>query len=279
LISIKDLRGLRKKLNTSQSLKLMGLIMIALAPGLFLFASSSPAKLVVANRTTFPAISPASHTSLAVDGSASGFCNHDTNSCFASLSTSRTNDVLLAYTVEDLNLQTSCIFSVTDSAGLPWASRTGIVFGNGGRDQIQEFWVKSTGVLSSDVITETISGCASVQFGGEYNGVMIFAVSGTDFSNPFDPNSSLPGNANGSGTQASVSVSTSNHSDMIVGATRFGGNTATPGNGFTLVTSMDQGQDAIEYALVHQRANNLPVTFSGSTSNVWLEIADALHSA
>jgi hypothetical protein len=162
---------------------------------------------------------------------------------------------------------------------LPWASRTGIVFGNGGRDQIQEFWVKSEGVLSSDIITEAISGCASVQFGGEYNGVMIFAISGSNFSNPFDPNFSLPASANGSGTQASVTVSTSDHNDIVVGATRFGGNTAMPGNGFTLVTSMDQGQDAIEFAVVHPLANNLPVTFSGSTFNIWLEIADALHSA
>jgi hypothetical protein len=183
----------------------------------------------------------------------------------------------VAYAVEDLDLQASCTFSISDSAGLPWAGRTGIVFGNGGRDQIQEFWVKSEGVLSSNIITETISGCASVQFGGEYNGVMIFAISRTHFSNPFDPNSSLPASANGFGALASVNVSTSDHSDIIVGATRFGGNTAVPGSGFTLVTSMDQGQDAIEYAIVHPEANNLPVTFSGSTVNIWLEIADVLH--
>src|SRR4029077_20278989 len=108
---------------------------------------------------------------------------------------------------------------------------------------------------------------------------MIFAISGTNFANPFDPNTSLPSTANGSGTQASVSVSTSDRNDIVIGSTRFGGNTAIPGNGFTLVTSMDQGQDAIEYAMVHRPAGNLPVTFSGSTSNIWLEIADALQSA
>ncbi len=276
MISTKNLKSLRKKLDASRYWKLAGLIMIALAPGVLLFPNSSPARFSVASATSFPPISPTVRVTLAVDGSSAGFCGHNTNSCSTTISTTRTNDVLLAFAVEDLDLQTSCTFSVSDSASLPWASRTGIVFGNGGRDQIQEFWVTSAGVLTSDVVNETISGCASVQFGGEYNGLMILAVSGAAVNSPFDPNSSLPGSAAGSGTQASVSVSTSDHPfDIIVGATRFGGNTAMPGTGFT----MDQGQDAIEYIVVRHPANNLSVAFSGSTFNIWLEIADALHSA
>ena len=95
---------------------------------------------------------------LAVDGSAASFCSHSTNSCQASLTTSHGNDIIIVYTLEQLDLQTSCTFSVSDTAGLFWTARSAVVWGNGGRDQIQEFYAKSTSPLSSDTITEWILG-------------------------------------------------------------------------------------------------------------------------
>jgi len=91
---------------------------------------------------------------LAIDGSAGAWCGHDTNSCSTSFSTSRANDIVIVYTLEALDLKTNCTFSVSDTAGLLWTARSAVVWGNGGRDQIQEFYAKSTSPLSSDTITE-----------------------------------------------------------------------------------------------------------------------------
>jgi len=111
---------------------------------------------------------------LAIDGSASAWCGHSTNSCTAFLATSSPSDIIIVYAIEALDLQTSCTFSVSDAAGLSWVARTGVVFGNNGRDQLQEFFAKSLNPLGAggDAITESISGCASTQYGGEYNGFM-----------------------------------------------------------------------------------------------------------
>src|SRR5438094_394742 len=169
-----------------------------------------------------------STSKLAVDGSALGSCSNSTNHCSATLTTSFGNDVLIVYTNEALDLQTSCTFSVSDTAGLTWTARSGVVFGNGGRNQIQEFYAKSSNPLSSDTITESISGC-----GNEYNGLVVFAVSGANFNSPFDSNTSLPGTANGNGNTAAVSISTSNANDMIIGGSQFGANGIAAGSGFT----------------------------------------------
>src|SRR5690348_255587 len=49
-------------------------------------------------------------TGLAIDGSGTGWCGHNTNSCTANLTTSHGNDLIVVYTTEALDLQTSCIF-------------------------------------------------------------------------------------------------------------------------------------------------------------------------
>src|SRR5438093_9444259 len=114
-------------------------------------------------------------TSLGIDGSAIGSCSNATTSCPATLSTSNSNDILIAFTSETLDLQTSCSFGVSDTAGLTWIARSPVVFGRNNRDQIQEWWAKSPGVLSSDTITESISGC-----GTNYNELQVFGISGAN---------------------------------------------------------------------------------------------------
>jgi len=212
---------------------------------------------------------------LAVDGSVSAWCGHSTNSCAASLTTSSAYDIIIVYTMEALDLQSSCTFSVSDIAGLSWTARTAVVFGNNGRDQLQEFYAKSSSALSSDTITESISGCASTQYGGEYNGFMAFGVSGTSFNSPFDPNISLPGTASGNSNTPTKSVSTTNANDMIIGAARLGG--LTSGSGFTRIVYADGTNDLTEYKIVSSAVTNLAVAFSGNTG-YWEEIADALQA-
>src|SRR5436190_1426823 len=80
------------------------------------------------------------------------------------------------------------------------------VFGRNNHDQLQEWWAKSSGVLTSDSITESISGC-----GPNYNGLQVFAISGANVNSPFDPNSALPGTGSdgSSGQQSLTSASIS----------------------------------------------------------------------
>src|SRR5207249_7498071 len=92
---------------------------------------------------------------LGIDSSAEAICGHNTNSCSATLSTLHGSDLVIVYTMEVLDLQTSCNFSVNDTAGLFWTLRGSVSGRNDGttgsdRDQVAEFWAVSPSVLSSD---------------------------------------------------------------------------------------------------------------------------------
>jgi hypothetical protein len=216
-------------------------------------------------------------STLSIDGTASAFCGHNTNSCQTVFSTSRNNDIALVYTYEALDLQPVCTFGVTDTAGLTWHFRAGVAGRNDGwynptpRDQLGEFWASSTGVLTSDTITESISGCASTQYGGEYNGLQVFGISGANINNPFDPNTSLPGTANNYSNTPSVTMSTTNPNDMIIAIaqqTSYG--VLTPGPGFI------GGPSNTEYEFATSAVTNFPVTFGDNYVWYWEEIADAI---
>src|SRR5207249_9411001 len=53
-----------------------------------------------------------------IDASAVAGCGHNTNSCSTTFSTLHGYDLIIVYTMESLDLQTSCNFSVNDTAGL-----------------------------------------------------------------------------------------------------------------------------------------------------------------
>ncbi|TMI30443.1 hypothetical protein E6H28_05590 [Candidatus Bathyarchaeota archaeon] len=228
-------------------------------------------------------VSPAAG-SLGIDASAEAGCGHDTNSCSATLSTLHGYDLIIVYAIESLDLQTSCNFSVNDTAGLYWTLRGSASGRNDGttgsnRDQIAEFWAASPGVLSNDIITERISGCASIEYGGEYNDLIVVAVSGANLSNPFDPNNSLPGSANGYSNTPSMTLSTSNSQDMIISAaqqTSYG--TLTPGPGFTQIFLNGAGL-AVEYQTANSPQTNLTITYVDDTTWYWEIIGDAVQAA
>src|SRR6267143_368932 len=216
-------------------------------------------------------------TSLGIDGSNIAGCSNATASCSTSLSTTKSNDVIIVFASETLDVQTSCTFGVSDAAGLTWIVRSPVVFGRNNRDQLQEWWTRSTNVLTSDSITESISGC-----GTNYNGLQVFAISGANVNSPFDPNSALPGTGgDGSGGQqslTSVSISTSNPTDMVFAGVQHGtGAVANPGSGFTSIIST--GGYGAEYKITSASLSNSAVTFSFSVSSYWQMIADAIVPA
>ncbi len=215
---------------------------------------------------------------LTLDGSAQGFCSNTTSSCSTTLTTTRPNDIIIAFAFEALDLQTSCTFSISDTAGLSWQTRSGVAFGRyqGGRyrDQLQEFWARSPGVLSSVTITESISGC-----GNNYNGLQVFAISGANFDSPFDPASGLPASASGYGTGTSVTLSTSNPNVFVFAAVQHGSPPVpTPQPGFTIITSTGGWSAATEYKVVDSVLTNFAVTFGDTATDYWEEIADAVQA-
>jgi hypothetical protein len=209
---------------------------------------------------------------LAVDGSAVAGCSNTTSTCSVSVTTQHGEDIIIAFPAETLDLQTSCAFNISDTIGLAWAARSGIVYGRGGRDELQEFWARSLNPLSSDEITESIIGC-----GDNYNSLMVFAISGANFNNPFDPNLSLPATASSISGNTSVYVSTSNPTDMIFSGLFHGSlSSPTAGSGFTIVTSV--GTMGTEYQITGSAKTDEPVAFNDSATDYWEQIADAVQS-
>lgn len=243
----------------------------------------SPVSLAYSQILSNPS-SPKPHVGIAIDGSAIQGCGHNTNSCSTLLSTSQSNDIIIVSTTEALDLQTVCAFSVRDSAGLSWTLRASVSGRNDGttgsnRDQAAEFYAKSTVPLTSDNITESISGCASIQYGGEYNGLLAFGVSGANFNTPFDPNLTLPATANSYSNHPAVQVATSNHRDMIIGTvlqSSFPNLTAGPS--FTLINT-GGGFSLTEYSITSGRVSNFSVSATDTATWYWELIGDAIQSA
>src|SRR5438309_4895573 len=179
------------------------------------------AAMIVPSLVRQPAFASSGSSGLAIDGSAIAACSNATSSCSATLTTSNTNDVIIVFTSETLDLQTSCTFSVSDTAALSWAARSSVVFGRGGRDQLQEFWAKTTGTLSSDSITESISGC-----GTNYNGLQVFGIAWANFNSPFDLSTGVQGTgsdtASGQLATTSTTISNANQNDMIFAGVQHG---------------------------------------------------------
>ena len=228
--------------------------------------------------TDYPTNSPGQPQ---IDGSAIAECSNLTQSCSVAFQTSHPNDIIIVFTSETLDqVAASCTFSVSDTAGLSWTLRAGVSGRNDGttgsnRDQIAEFWAKSTGALSSDMINESISNC-----GPNYNGLQVFAISGANFNSPFDPNSALPGTGTDaiSGQQATTSatISTTNSKDLVFAGVQHGtGAVASPQSGFTSIISI--GGYGAEYQIENSIVTNFAVTFSFGVSSYWQEIADAIQ--
>ena len=223
--------------------------------------------------TVKPAGAVTSQASLGLDGSSANGCPNYTSSCSATISTSHGNDILITFAIEQLDLQTSCTFNLSDTAGLSWTARSDIFFDPTGRTQVQEFWAVAANPLSSNMVTESISGC-----GNNYNNLIVFGISGANIYSPFDPNAALPGSANGYSGDTSVLVSTSNPNDMVIGSVIHGNICCFPaaGPGFTLITP--PGTTAAEYDIVNATVSGLAVTFSDPAVDTWLSMADAVQA-
>jgi RHS repeat-associated protein len=224
-----------------------------------------------------------------IDGSASAWCDHTTNSCQATLTTTNPNDLIIVYPDEAQDTSShTCTFSVKDSAGLTWSPRgipgsfgSNIVYGNSRRDQLAEYFATSSSQLTSDTITESILNCAGLMYGGEYNGLMAFAISGANLNTPFDPNPSLAGSgwSNGGGI-INAFISTGYPNDMVISGLHednSGCPVPTPGAGFVAITATGCNMD--EYQIFGVPVTSYGARFNDTVSGSWEQIADAVEPA
>ena len=147
------------------------------------------------------------------------------------------------------------------------------------------------------------SGTISISFtqtngeGDYYWAAMAFAVSGVKLSSPFDGNCKMTiGNTNNaghySGTQPSLSISTTNAHDLVIGALAIDWRTPsiTPGTGFTQVLGAQNSGGAtqttettaprsiwIESMITNTTATNMSVNATFTQLDPWAFAADAVQ--
>jgi hypothetical protein len=187
-----------------------------------------------------------------------------------SLTTTSANDVIYVEVVTD---NTGTINTPT-APGLTFTLRMGPI--TQGTVRESTYYAIASSVLSGVSISESITGG-----GGEVE-LIAFGVSGANTGSPFDANAAVPASATGISTAGSVTISTSNANDLIIGAFGSnGGTTHSAASPWTLIRSvvgyLNDGD--IEYQSVSAIQTNLAVTMTLTSANAWTGIADAIQSA
>jgi flagellin-like protein len=207
---------------------------------------------------------------LALDGSISSSVTTG-NTITLTLVTSNANDVLYLSWVG--NGGDRSITGVSSSGTSGWTQRARISADN---DHWLETWYATRTTAGTTTITITMSSnnngdCAAVAYG----------ISGADLASPFDGNRRTnTGTNDGSG---SVTISTSNANDFILGAIGVdNAPTLTTGSGFTLIRSQAVGTSRItsdEYKIVSTTQSNLAVGYSFSSTEDWAMVVEAIKKA
>src|SRR2546425_1561059 len=208
--------------------------------------------------------------SLALDGFTSNQAS--STSVSSPLTTTNSNDVIYV--------------SVTEKGGtgINTPTATGLTFtlrkSAGTTPKFATYYAIASSPLSAVSITATASGASYVIMNA-------FGVSGANTASPFDSNAAIPASNTGTGNSHSVTISTSNANDFLIGAVGIDDptdacSTATALGGFTKIT--DKGNvlrwGASEYKIVSATQTSLSVTMSSncSSSSTWVMIGDAVQA-
>lgn len=229
----------------------------------------SSATTIPSSRMILDLWASASGPTFGVDGSASA--STSTNVITITLTTITANDVLYVSVVEGLAFTVS---SVTSSPTLTWTLRVSVAFSS---NRHLETWYAIWSASGTITITITMTGSSNAA------GVA-FGITGANTASPFDGNTALPAsNSHNAQTSASVTISTSNAHDFIIGALGVQGNPAlTTGSGFSLILTQASGttrETSDEYQIVSSTQSNLAVSYSWTGNQDWAIIADAVVAA
>src|ERR1700680_557370 len=113
--------------------------------------------------------------SLSIDGSNSAAISTSALTGNVTLTTTQTNDIIIVI-ITIANLLGQTVTGITDSAGLIYAKRASKA--NGLIVSTEEWYAKSSGILTNDTITVTLNA------GAQFN-IIAFAVNGAVFMKPF----------------------------------------------------------------------------------------------
>jgi hypothetical protein len=233
--------------------------------------------------STFPvsAATPTADGSAVVGNVATG-----TSSGTVTLSTSLTNDIIYISTFARSQGSSSPNITSITSSHVTWARRAQKQdhFTSGSADcagcwaDTELWWGAASATLSSEVITITYAATFDVDSKAD---VVVQAFNGTtSIVTPFDPNGVLPVTAGLVAQVPSITLSTSNTNDMMVGV--LGGIIAAANcaaTGWT-ATGRNTGPHVQSVCFVYKTAatpqTGLTITFlTGSVTN-WEAIADAI---
>ncbi len=179
----------------------------------------------------------------------------------------------LIYVVAEMPLGTS-VSGVTDTFSDTFrhrqtASSTGVTL---------ETWYGSTGASSgSDTVTVSFSARAKVA-------ILVFTVKGANTASPFDPSVRTAPSNFGTGTTASVLITTTYPNDILIGAAAVdvGASTSpSAGTGFTMINQALGGSGTVagDYKVVTTTQTGATVSFTWTGSTDWAIIADAIVEA
>ncbi len=220
------------------------------------------------------------------------------------LVTSHAGDVLvLAISAEtDVTSGTPTVSTVSSTSGLVWkrqAQVSGAGYYAGQYEGAEVWYAVAPSALSAETVTITYSSANAVDDGSYY----LFALSGANTTTPFDPNSSLPGSAIGSGskdkgpfiTSATVSTSSAGDYDFAFGSIFNGtgggsgvvslGTTDLVPSGLSQIGSQNnQGGEYCDISTLAGGASTVALSgatagwnFTSSHNNAWAVLFDAVQ--
>ncbi|MGH9918420.1 MAG: hypothetical protein ACRD6W_06070, partial [Nitrososphaerales archaeon] len=209
---------------------------------------------------------------ISADGTSSNECDSST-SCSTTLSTGYSDDVIFVSVTDSFG--TNDLTSLSDSAGLTWTLRQSLT-GSSNYD-IYTYYAIAQSSLSSDSIT--------AQFNGGSHGsapndrIMAIGISGANTASPFDPNLGTAPTHTGTNAAPTVTFTTTNAKDLIIGTVADTSDTITAGaSGYTAILCCTTQDSALQYKVVSATGSQTP-SFTASGSIAWGEIGDAIQAA
>jgi hypothetical protein len=198
---------------------------------------------------------------LSIDAGVAGTCSTSGTTGTATLSTTLTNDIIVVGAVSNVG-GASATNPVVDTAALTWTSR----YNASGSSQI--YWAKAASTLSSDVITYTNNGSASILQ------VFALAIHGANLTSPFDPNGALPHRV----ATGDTSVTTTNNFTVPLAVYSMSSTgSPTAGSGFTGL-SHSGCFSIMEYKIVSTPQTALDMALTTGVGNQNGGVGMRLHS-
>jgi hypothetical protein len=145
---------------------------------------------------------------IAVDTSVAGSSGSSSSFALPALSTAGTNEIIMVF----VETNGGPVTSISDTASLTWTFLKNQDDGNAG-EKMEMWYAKAAAQLSSDVITVNTTSAAFIT-------ACAVAISGANFSSPFDSNAAIPTSHDNSNH---LTFTTSNANDLLIAGGRSGG--------------------------------------------------------